>query len=101
MTDHDDFDQRLSQRLRALEERVPGGTAPDLVGIGAGPARTRPSWGWGALGAAGGVAAGRRLVIFRGGRLHPPTGEATATPQPTSSASESVAPSGSVAPSPP
>ena len=101
MTDHDDFERSLSERLRAAEARVPGGTAPDLSSTAAGPARARPSWGWGALVAAGGVAAGLLLVIFLGGRLQPPTGQATATPQPTSSATESVAPSASVAPTPP
>jgi Tol biopolymer transport system component len=47
------------------------------------------------------VGAGLLLVSFIGGRLQPPTGQATATPQPTSSASGSVAPSASVAPSQP
>jgi Tol biopolymer transport system component len=101
MTDHDDFDRSLSERLRAYEARLPGGAAPDLATIGSGTARERPAWGWGALAGAGGVAAGLLLVIFLGGRLQPPTGQATATPQPTSSASGSVAPSASVAPSPP
>ena len=101
MTDHDDFDRSLSERLQAYEGRVPGGAAPDLATIGAGSARARPAWGWGALVAAGGAAAGLLLVLFLGGRLQPPTGQATATPQPTSSASGSVAPSASVVPSPP
>jgi Tol biopolymer transport system component len=101
MTDHDDFDRSLSERLRAYEARLPGGAAPDLATIGSRTARERPAWGWGALAGAGGVAAGLLLVIFLGGRLQPPTGQATATPQPTSSASGSVAPSASVAPSPP
>jgi hypothetical protein len=101
MTDHDDFDRSLSERLRAHEARVPGGTAPDIASIGPGSVRERPAWGWGALVAAGGVTAGLLLVLFLGGRLQPPTGQATATPQPTSSASSSVAPSVSVAPSPP
>lgn len=101
MTDHDDFDRSLSERLQASEARVPGGTPPDLATIGAGSARGRPAWGWGALVAAGGVAAGLLLVLFIGGRLQPPTGQATATPQPTSSASGTVAPSASVVPSAP
>lgn len=101
MTDHDDFDHSLSERLRSHEARVPGGTAPDLATVGAGSARGRPAWGWGALVAAGGVAAGLLLVFFIGGRLQPPTGHATATPQPTSSASGTVAPSASIVPSPP
>ena len=101
MTDHDDFDRSLSERLRAAEARVPGGVAPDLATIGAGSAHGRPAWGWGALVAAGGVAAGLLLVLFIGGRLQPPTGQATATPQPTSSASGIVAPSASVVPSAP
>lgn len=101
MTDHDDFDRSLSERLRAYEARVPGAAAPDLAAIGSGPMRERPAWVWGALVGAGGVAAGLLLVLFLGGRLQPPTGQATATPQPTSSASGSVAPSASMAPSPP
>lgn len=101
MTDHNDFDRSLSERLRASEARAPGGTAPDLAAIGAGSARGRPAWGWGALVAAGGVAAGLLLVLFIGGRLQPPTGQATATPQPTSSASGTLAPSASVVPSAP
>ena len=101
MADHDDFDRALSERLRSHESRVPGATTPDLATIGRGSARERPAWGWGALVAAGGVAAGLLLVLFLGGRLQPPTGHATATPQPTSSASSSVAPSASVAPSQP
>lgn len=99
MADHDDFDRSLSERLLAHEARVPGGTAPDLASIGSDPVRKRPGWGWGALVAAGGMAAGLLLVFFLGGRLQPPTGQAT--PQPTSSAIGSVAPSASVAPSPP
>jgi Tol biopolymer transport system component len=47
------------------------------------------------------VAAGLLLVLFMGGRLHPPTGQATATPQPTSSASATLTPSASVVPSAP
>lgn len=101
MTDHDDFDRSLSERLRASEARVPGDIAPDLAPVGAASARGRPAWGWGALVAAGGVAAGLLLVLFIGGRLQPPTGQATATPQPTSSAGGSVEPSASVAPSAP
>lgn len=101
MTDRDDFDRALSERLRAYEARLPGGAAPDLATIRSGSVRERPAWGWGALVATGGVAAGLLLVFFLGGRLQPPTGQATATPQPTSSASGSVAPSTSVAPSPP
>jgi dipeptidyl aminopeptidase/acylaminoacyl peptidase len=100
MTDHDDFDRSLSERLRAAETRVPGSAAPDLATLGADSARGRPAWGWGALVAAGGVAAGLLLVLFVGGRLQPPTGQATATPQPTSSASGTVAPSASPVPSP-
>jgi dipeptidyl aminopeptidase/acylaminoacyl peptidase len=101
MTDHDEFDRSLSERLRAAEARVPGATAPDLATIGMRSARGRPAWGWGALVAAGGVAAGLLLVLFLGGRLQPPTGHATATPQPTSSASGTVAPSASIVPSAP
>ena len=101
MTDHDEFDRSLSERLRAAEARVPGATAPDLATIGERSARGRPAWGWGALVAVGGVAAGLLLVLFLGGRLQPPTGHATATPQPTSSASGTVAPSASIVPSPP
>lgn len=101
MTDHDDFDRALSERLRAYEARLPGGNAPDLATIGERSARGRPAWGLGALVAAGGVAAGLLLVLFIGGRLQPPTGQATATPQPTSSASGTVAPSASTVPSPP
>ena len=101
MADLDDFDRALSERLRAHEARLPGGAAPDLATIGSGSVRERPAWGWGALVATGGVAAGLLLVLFLGGRLQPPSGQATATPQPTSSAIGSVAPSASVAPSPP
>jgi dipeptidyl aminopeptidase/acylaminoacyl peptidase len=101
MTDHDDFDRALSERLRAYEARLPGGNAPDLATIGSGPLRERAAWGWGAWVATGGVAAGLLLVLFLGGRLQPPTGQATATPQPTSSASATVAPSASIVPSPP
>jgi hypothetical protein len=101
MTDHDDFDRSLSERLRAHEARLPGSAAPDLDSIGSGSLRGRPAWGWGALVGVGGVAAGLLLVLFLGGRLQPLTGQATATPQPTSSVSGSVAPSASVVPSPP
>ena len=101
MTDHDDFDQFLSERLRSHEARVPGAVAPDLASLGSRSMRERSAWGWGALVAAGGVAAGLLLVALLGGRPQPPTGNATATPQPTSSASGSVAPSASVMPSPP
>lgn len=101
MTDHPNFDRSLSERLQAHEARVPGGTAPDLAIIGSSSVRERRGLGWGALVAGGGVAAGLLLVLFLGGRLQPPTGQATATPQPTSSASDSVAPSASIAPSPP
>jgi len=97
MTDHDDFDRSLSERLRAHEARVPGAAAPNLATIGSTSTRARAGWGWGALVAAGGVAAGLILVLLFNGRTSPPTGQATATPQPTSS----VAPSASVAPSQP
>jgi hypothetical protein len=100
MTDHDDFDRALSERLGAYEARLPGGAAPDLASIGSGSARERPAWGRGALVAAGGVAAGLLLVLFLGGRLQPPTGQATATPQPTSSPSEIATQSPSVPASP-
>lgn len=93
MADHDDFDRSLSERLRSLEARVPGATAPDLATTGTGSVPVRRAWGWGALVAIGGMAAGLLLVLFLGGRLQPPTGQATATPHPTSSASGSVAPS--------
>jgi Tol biopolymer transport system component len=99
MTDHDEFDRSLNERLRALEARVPGSVAPDLAIIGSGPVRERPARVWGALVAAGGIAAGLLLVFFLGGRLQPPSTQATATPQPTSSVIGSVAPSASVAPS--
>jgi Tol biopolymer transport system component len=101
MTDHHNFDERLSQRLQALEVRVPGGAAPNPTAIDSGVTRKRPAWGRGALVAAGGMAAGLLLVLFLGGRLQPPTGQATATPRPSSSAIGSIAPSASVAPSPP
>jgi hypothetical protein len=101
MTDHDEFDRSLSERLRAAEARVPAGNAPDLATTGERSARGRPAWGWRALVAAGGVAAGLLLVVLLGGRLQPPTGHATATPQPTSSASGTVAPSASTVPSAP
>jgi len=99
MSDHDEFDRSFNERLRALEARVPGGAAPDLASIGSGPVRARPARAWGALVAAGGIAAGLLLVFFFSGRLQPPSGQATATPQPTSSVIGSVAPSASVAPS--
>ena len=101
MTDHDDFDRSLSERLQSLEARVPGGIAPDLATIGSRSVRERPGWGWGALVVGGGVAAGLLLVLLLGGRPQPPTGQATATPQPTSSASSSFTPSVSAAPTPP
>lgn len=101
MTDHDHFDRSLSERLRAHEARVPGSAAPDLATVGAGSVMgRRPAWGWGALVATGGVAAGLIMVILLNGRPSPPTGEATATPHPTSSASETAAPSASTVPSP-
>ena len=100
MTEHDDFGRSLSERLRAHEARVPGGTAPDLATIGSSSVRERRGWGLGALVATGGVAAGLLLVLFLGGRLQPPTGQATATPQPTASASEIATQSPSVTTSP-
>ena len=100
MADYDDFDRSLNERLRALEARVPGSAAPDLAAIGSGSVRERRV-GPGVLVAAGGVAAGVLLVLFLGGRLQPPSGQATATPQPNSSAIGSVAPSASVVPSAP
>ena len=100
MTDQDDFDRALSERLRAHEARLPGGTAPDLAAVGSGSVPERRAWGWGALVAAGGVAAGLLLVLFLGGRLQPPTGQASATPRPTSSAIESPSASALTDPSP-
>ncbi len=61
----------------------------------------RTAWGWGALVATGGVAAGLVLVLVLNSRLSPPTGEATATPSPATTASETPQASASTAPSPP
>ncbi len=97
---HDEFDRSLSERLRAAEARVPGGAAPSLDAIRSGSTRAR-ALGWGALVATGGVAAGLIMVILLNGRPSPPTGEASATPLATASASETAAPSASTAPSPP
>src|SRR6185503_15285307 len=97
MSDHDEFDRSLNERLRALEARVAGSAAPDLASIGSGPVRARPGRVWWPLVAVGGIATGLLLVFFLGGRLQPPSGQAT--PQPTSSAIGSVAASASVAPS--
>lgn len=103
MTEHnDDFDRSLTERLRAYESRVPGGTAPNLDAIGSGASNgRRTGWGWGAGVAAAGGAAGVLLVLAISGRLTPPTGQATATPHPTSSAGETAVSSASTAPSPP
>jgi hypothetical protein len=89
MTEHnDDFDRSLPERLRAHENRVPGGAAPNLDAIGSGASSRRGTgWGWGALVAGGGVAAGLILVLIFNGRQSPPTGQATATPHPTISVS--------------
>jgi hypothetical protein len=87
MTDHgDEFDRSLSERLRAYEDRIPSTAAPILATVGSGPpARTRAAWRWGAVVGTGGVAAGLILVLMWSGRFLPPTGQATATPHPSSS----------------
>lgn len=98
---HDDFDRSLTERLRAHEARVPGAAAPSLATIGSGSSRRlRTAWGWGALVATGGVAAGLILVLILAGRPSPPTGQESPTPQPTASASETPVPSASTVPSP-
>jgi hypothetical protein len=102
MTDHDDFDRSLSERLQAHEARVPAAAVPNLATIGSSSSRRpRSAWGWGALVATGGVAAGLILVLILAGRPSPPTGYASPTPHPTSSASETPVPSTSTVPSPP
>lgn len=102
MTEYnDEFDRSLTERLRAHEARVPGAAVPSLAKIASGSSRRpRTAW-WGALVATGGVAAGLILVLILAGRPSPPTGEATATPHPTSSAREIPDPSASTVPSPP
>jgi hypothetical protein len=103
MTEHnDEFERSLTERLRAYEARVPEGAAPNLAGIGSGSSRRlRTAWGWGALVATGGVAAGLILVLILTGRPSPPTGQESPTPQPTASASETAVPSASTVPSTP
>ncbi|MEX0626871.1 MAG: hypothetical protein WD402_10020 [Chloroflexota bacterium] len=100
MTDHnDEFERSLTERLRASEARVPGAAAPDLATIGSRSTRAR-ALAWGALVAGGGVATGLIVVLLLNDRPAPPTGEATATPHPTSSASETATQSPSVTTSP-
>lgn len=99
---NDEFERSLSERLRAHEARVPEGVAPNLAGIGSGSSRRRRTGrGWGALVATGGVAAGLILVLILAGRPSPPTGDASPTPHPTASASETAIPSASTVPPPP
>lgn len=101
MTEHyDEFDRSLTERLRAHEARVPGAAAPNLDTIGSTSTRARAGWGWGALVAAGGVAAGLILVLLFNGRTSPPTGQASATPDPTPSASASETPAASTSTEP-
>ncbi len=103
MTEYnDEFDRSLSERLQAYEARVPAASVPSLATIGSGSSRRlRTAWGWGALVASGGVAAGLILVLILAGRPSPPTGQESPTSHPTSSASEKPVPSASTVPSPP
>jgi hypothetical protein len=90
MPEHDDFDERLAQRLRAYESRIPAGEIPMAD---AGPARGRSR-----LAAAGGVVAfgalaGVLLALVLLNRPAAPTGESSPTPSASSSVTPSASPS--------
>jgi hypothetical protein len=94
MPEHNDFDERLVQRLRAYESRMPEGEIPMTD---ARPRRARSQWA-----AAGGVVAfgalaGVVLALVLLNRPSAPTGESS--PSPTPSASAAATPSAEVSPS--
>lgn len=94
MPEHNDFDERLVQRLRAYESRMPEGEIPMTD---ARPRRARSQWA-----AAGGVVAfgalaGVVLALVLLNRPSAPTGESS--PSPTPSASSAATPSAEVSPS--
>ncbi len=88
MTDNrNPFGGDLSARLRAHENRAPGGMPPDLAAD-----RRGRAWAPIALIGAAGLVAGAVLVALLVQPSRPPAGEGT--PSPSSSASESAASSG-------
>jgi hypothetical protein len=90
MPEHNDFDERLVQRLRAYESRMPGGEIPVTD---AHPTRAR----WAAAGGvvAVGALAGVVLALVLLNRPSAPTGESSPTP----TASSAATPSAEVSPS--
>jgi hypothetical protein len=86
MTDNDRFDRELSERLRAHEQRVPGGVAPHLTDTTA-----RRGWAPLALVGATGLVVGAVLVGTLLQRPAPPVGEGTPSPSASSSLGDLVA----------
>lgn len=81
--DRDQFERALTERLRAHEDRAPGGVAPKP-----GPSADRRRWTPVALLGAAGIVAGALLVALLLQRSTPPTGVPTpsaATPGPSTS----------------
>src|SRR5919106_3532130 len=98
MPEHDDFDDRLVQRLRAYESRIP---AAEIPMTDASPARGRSR-----LAAAGGVVAlgaltGVVLALVLLNRSGTPTGESSPTPTASSSARPSSSASATETPATP
>jgi hypothetical protein len=87
MPEHNDFDERLVQRLRAYESRMPEGQIPMAE-----PRASRSRSQWAAAGGvlALGALAGVVLALVLLNRPAPPTGESSPTPSASSSASPSV-----------
>jgi len=92
MTDQDGFDRELTERLRAHEQRVPGGDAPRLT-----DELARQRWAPLALVGAAGLVAGVVLVGVLLQRPAPPSGEASPTPA-SSTAVDSAAPTATASP---
>jgi hypothetical protein len=86
MTDNDRFDRELSERLRAHEQRVPGGVAPHLTDTTA-----RRGWAPLAMVGAAGLVVGAVLVGTLLQRPEPPVGEGTPSPSASSSLGDLVA----------
>lgn len=96
MTDHDDFDRSLADRLRGAEGRVRPGETPDLAVLaGAGPGR------WKLLGAGAVAAAALVLAVIVAPRLVAEPGPgASLSPLPSAVPSEVASPTSTDAPAP-
>lgn len=87
--DRNPLDGNLSARLRAHENRVPGGRPPDL------DARRRRAWAPVALVGAAGVVAGGLLVVILLQPSRPPTGDSSPSPSGSPVIGGTPTPSGS------